>query len=152
MTGEREQELAGQLEELLRANGLDGAVEGLRRLSGGASRETWSFDLVAGEARHGLILQRVRGKLSGTGPGVQGEAALMRAAEAQGVPVPAVVADDDGSVLGGPSMVTRRLDGETIARKLLRDEEWATARSRLVRQAGAALAAIHRIDPSALPE
>jgi hypothetical protein len=44
-----------------------------------------------------------------------------------------------------------RLEGETIARKLLRDDEWAVARGRVVDQAGAALAAIHRIDPSVAP-
>jgi aminoglycoside phosphotransferase (APT) family kinase protein len=80
-----------------------------------------------------------------------GEAALMRAAAQLGVPVPTVLADDDGAVVGSPCIVTARLEGETIARKLLRDEEWATARQRLVRQAGEALAAIHRIDPGVAP-
>jgi thiamine kinase-like enzyme len=44
-----------------------------------------------------------------------------------------------------------RLEGETIARKLLRDDEWATARSRLVGQAGAALARIHQLSLDELP-
>src|SRR5205085_6186586 len=36
-----------------------GRVDGLRRFSGGASRETWSFDLVHPDgARHGLVLRR----------------------------------------------------------------------------------------------
>lgn len=151
MSGGRDEELARRIEGLLRERGLDGRVEGLRRLSGGASRETWSFDLV-GEGRRGLILQRVRpGTVSG-GPGMTGEAALMRAAADLDVPVPTVVADDAGAALGAPCIVTDRLHGETIARKLLRDDEWAAARTRLVGQAGAALAAIHRIDPAVAPE
>ena len=150
MPAGRDDELAARIEELLRAHALTGRVEGLRRLSGGASRETWSLDLVDGASR-GLILQRIRpGTVSG-GPGMTGEAALMRAAAQLGVPVPTVLADDDGGVVGSPCIVTERLEGETIARKLLRDEEWATARQRLVRQAGEALAAIHRIDPGVAP-
>jgi hypothetical protein len=42
-------------------------------------------------------------------------------------------------------MVVARLEGETIARKLLRDEEWAAARERLGAQVGTAMAAVHRI-------
>jgi aminoglycoside phosphotransferase (APT) family kinase protein len=124
---------------------VPGAVEGLRRLSGGASRETFAFDIVDGSARRPLILQRVRKGTLGGGPGMQGEAALLRAAAEVGVPVPSVVADDDGAELGGPAMVLDRLEGETIARKLLRDDEFAHARTVLVDQAGAALASIHRI-------
>src|SRR5262245_22863566 len=33
-------------------------IEGLSRESGGASRQTWSFDAVVAGARHGLILRR----------------------------------------------------------------------------------------------
>lgn len=149
--GDRTAELTAALEELLHGVGLAGSVDGLRRLSGGASRETWALDLVDGEARRPLILQRLRpGTLSG-GPGMQGEAVLLREAAARGVPVPTVVADDDGTVLGGPAMVMDRLEGETIARKLLRDDEFATARQELVGQAGAALAAIHEIPVDAGP-
>ncbi len=150
MSGNRDADLATRVEALLAANGLTGRVDGLRRLSGGASRETWALDLV-GDDTVGLILQRVRAGTVSGGPGMTGEAALIRAAEALGVPVPTVVADDDGGAIGSPCIVMARLEGETIARKLLRDDEWATARSRLVGQAGAALAAIHRIDPAVAP-
>lgn len=145
------EELAAGLERLLKGGGLDGTVDGLVRLSGGASRETFACDLVQGSDRRSLILQRVRKGTAGGGPGMQGEAALLRLSAAHGVPVPSVVADDDGTELGGPSIVMDRLDGETIARKLLRDDEWAVARSRLVDQAGRALAAIHRMPLEEVP-
>jgi len=151
MAGGRDEELAGRVEALLAAQGDAGRVVGIRRLSGGASRETWAVDVEGGAHAAGLILQTLRPGTVGGGPGMQGEAALMRAAADAGVPVPTVVADDDGTVLGAPGILTARLDGETIARKLLRDDEWATARSRLVGQAAAALAAIHRIDPAVAP-
>lgn len=145
--GDRDAELAAGLERLLAGAGLHGQVADLRRLSGGASRETFGFALEATDSgeRRRLILQRLRpGTMSG-GPGMQGEAVLLRAAAEMGVPAPTVVADDDGTELGGASIVMDHLDGETIARKLLRDDEWATARERLTDHAGAALAAIHRI-------
>lgn len=151
MRGDADTELADGIAELLAQHGLVGEVHGLRRLSGGASRETWSLDLVSGDRTHPLILQRLRAGTVSGGPGVTGEAALIRAAGDAGVPVPTVVAVDQGTAIGAPCLVVQRLEGETIPRKLLRDEVWATARSRLVGQAGAALAAVHALDPQVAP-
>lgn len=139
------------IEALLSANGLVGRVHGLQRLSGGASRETWAFELAIEGGARPLVLQRQRAGTVRGGPGMTGEAALMRAAAVLGVPVPRVVADDGGEALGAACVVMDRLHGETIARKLLRDEEWVEARQRLVDEAGTALAAIHRIDPEVVP-
>jgi aminoglycoside phosphotransferase (APT) family kinase protein len=137
----------------LLGGGVGASIQGLRRLSGGASRETWAFDVVGGAAPAELILQRLRpgASASSSGVGVETEAALLRVAARHGVPVAHVVASDDGTVLGSPGMVVERLGGETIARKLLRDDEWATARSRLGAQVGAACAAIHAIPVEAVP-
>ncbi len=77
------------------------------------------------------------------------EARCINAAAAGGVPVPGVVAvSDDPAALGSAYMVLERISGETIPRRILRDEGFSKARPRLVSQAAAALAAIHRIDPS----
>ena len=57
----QEEPLNGQLEALLRVERNDAAlrVANLRRLTGGASRQTWSFDAVHGDkTRLGLILRR----------------------------------------------------------------------------------------------
>jgi aminoglycoside phosphotransferase (APT) family kinase protein len=77
------------------------------------------------------------------------EADLIRAAAAEGVPVADVVATGDGEDdgLGGPWVVARRVDGETIPRRILRDDDFAPARTLLAAQCGAALAAVHRVDP-----
>lgn len=133
--------------------GGDVVVDGLRRLSGGASRETWSFDAVVDGTRRPLILQRLRPGATGssTATPIAVEAALLRVAADHGVPVAGVVADDDGTILGSPGMVVERLDGETIARKLLRDPEYAVARERLGAQVGAALARIHTIPTERVP-
>ena len=120
--------LAVFLERTLDREGLE--VRSLRRLSGGASRETWSFELL--DALHGgveaMVLQRVRpGAGLGASFSLEGEAGLLRAAGAAGVPVAGVIAaSDDVSVIGAPFLVLGWADGETIARRILRDDEFAT--------------------------
>jgi aminoglycoside phosphotransferase (APT) family kinase protein len=126
-----------------------GPVTGLRRLSGGASRETWAFEA----GGRPLILQRERpARVPRVGMAI--ETALLRAARERDVPVPAVVAADadaGGGPLGRAWMVVERIDGETIARRILRDDAYAAARPRLAAQCGDALARIHAIDPAAVP-
>jgi aminoglycoside phosphotransferase (APT) family kinase protein len=128
---------------------LGGEVRNLRRLSGGASRLTSSFDLRAADGAHRpLILQQDRGQ-GIVGPGrVRIEVALLAAAAEAGVPVPRVVTQGDtGLGLDTGWLVVERIDGETIPRKILRDPEWAAARSALTGDCARALAAIHSIDP-----
>jgi aminoglycoside phosphotransferase (APT) family kinase protein len=69
---------------------------------------------------------------------------LLKAAHAEGVPVPAVVLEGDDS-LGAPFFLMERIDGETIPRRLLRDDVYAGARQVMAAQLGAILARIHRI-------
>jgi aminoglycoside phosphotransferase (APT) family kinase protein len=116
-------------------------IDGLRRLSGGASRETWSF--TADERR--LVLRKDTPGSVG-GPGLAREASLLRNAATVGVPVPEVVAFGDGSdAMGAPYIVMNHIDGETIARRILRDDEYASARPLMARQCGEILANIHRM-------
>ncbi len=143
-------------EALAAALGASG-VQGLRRLSGGASRETWEFEA---DGRP-LVLQRARpGGVSSAA--LTTEVELLRAARSAGVPVPAVVLSggevdgvdggDDGNHygdserLGRSWMVVERVEGETIPRRILRDAEYESARPLLTAQCGRALAAVHSID------
>jgi aminoglycoside phosphotransferase (APT) family kinase protein len=124
-------------------------VTGVTRLSGGASRQSFRVDCDTGAGHRSFVVQRVRPQ--GITSGIAREADAVRAAADAGVPVPQViVATDDAQVLGGPAMVVEFLPGETLARLLLRDERFATARLRLPRQAAAALAAVHRMDDPGL--
>ena len=143
--------LSGErLAEALGAH-LGGTVRDLRRLSGGASRVTSAFELeVPGAASCPLILQMDRGDGTTQGGKVQMEHALLEAARAAGVPVPAVVAVGAHDDVGADWMVVERLEGESIPRKILRDEEWAGARQALTTQCARALAAIHTIDPDVI--
>jgi aminoglycoside phosphotransferase (APT) family kinase protein len=130
-------DLAAALSDLLGA-----PVTGLERLSGGASRETWAFD-AGGRA---LILQRSRPGAGAAAVTMATEVSLLQRAATGGVPVPAVVVDaTDGAALGAPGFVVERLAGETIARKLLRDDVYAGVRPTVAGECGAILAAIHRL-------
>ncbi|QKW39670.1 phosphotransferase family protein [Actinomadura sp. NAK00032] len=120
---------------------LDAEITGLRRLSGGASRETWSFD-AGGRA---LILRRdPPGSPDPTA--MAREAALLASAAAAGVPVPAL-ADHGDDLAGAPFLIMERLPGETIPRRLLRDDRFAAVRPTLARDLGAILARLHTMAP-----
>jgi aminoglycoside phosphotransferase (APT) family kinase protein len=134
-------ELADQLAGLLGA----ARIESITRLSGGASRETFRF---VADGRP-LILQRQR---SGDVRDMGVEAAVLTAAAAHDVPVPGLVASGGGDgPLGAAFIVMEAVEGETIARKILRDERFAAARPMLAGQLGRAAAAIHRIPLADLP-
>jgi aminoglycoside phosphotransferase (APT) family kinase protein len=124
----------------------------VRRLSAGASRLTWSVDVRSGGVLRRLVLQRERGQGLGRSEMLT-EAALLRAAGAAGVPVPAVVAaDDDPAALGGAYIVTERVDGETIPRRILRDPALARARAGFAAQCGEILTRVHAIPLGTLPD
>jgi len=129
-----------------------GKVEGLRRLSGGASQETWSFVLSGPQGTTPLILRRTPGgkhsAKTGTAVPLATEAAVIARAAKAGVQVPdvAYVLQDANGL--GEGYIMSRIEGETIARKILRDEAYAAARGKLAFQCGEALAKIHAADVS----
>ncbi|MEP7114216.1 MAG: phosphotransferase family protein, partial [Ilumatobacteraceae bacterium] len=120
-------------------------IDGLTRLSGGASRDTWQF-AVDGRA---MILQRQR---EGDERDMSVEIAAVRAAAAAGVPAATIVtASTDRTVLGASYMISTRVNGETTPRRILRDQRFATARGLLPTQLADALVRIHGIDPATIP-
>ena len=142
--------MSGQeLEEAL-AGVVGAPISGLTRLSGGASRETWAFDaLRPGAPPEALILRRAPPGAARSGSGSMGlEARALAAAARVGVPVPSVVASgSEGGPLVSAYIVMGRIDGETIPRKILRDDAYAEARPRLAGQCGEILARLHRLVP-----
>ncbi|PIB92239.1 phosphotransferase family protein [Caulobacter sp. FWC2] len=122
-----------------------------RRLSGGASLETWAFDLDDGTP---LILRRRPdgAAIRETALALASEAALIRAADQAGAPAPSVVhvcTPDDGL---GEAYVMRRLEGETLGRRIVRDEAFAAVRPDLARRCGEVLARIHAAPTEDLPD
>jgi aminoglycoside phosphotransferase (APT) family kinase protein len=124
-----------------------GTIADVVLLTGGASMETWAF--VADGAP--LILRRRGGAPAEDHPGkkppLDREAEVIAAAVAAGVPAPEVVrvcAPHDGL---GEAYVMRRVAGETLGKRIVRDAAFAPARAVLARQCGAALARIHATPP-----
>jgi aminoglycoside phosphotransferase (APT) family kinase protein len=140
--------LAARLSDVL---GEDVAIAGLQRLTGGASRETWSFSADGGAGARRLILRRDPPGI-GRPEGMALEAAAIAAAHRRGVPVPRLVdSGTDPAVVGAPYLVTEHVDGETIARRLLREDRYAAARAGLAAEMGAALARIHSVPVAEVP-
>jgi aminoglycoside phosphotransferase (APT) family kinase protein len=123
------------------------AVSNVRRVAGGASRETWAFEARFDErsAPRSLILRRDPGRTSvGSDRGI--EFRVLRAAHTAGVPVPEVLwMGDDPAVLAGRFFIMERIEGEALARRLLREPIYAEARRVMPAQLGAILAAIHAV-------
>lgn len=141
--------LGSVLESLLDVRPV--TITGLTRMSGGASRQTWAFDATAADRTLPLILRRAP-TAALDGQLMLAEAAAMREAARVGVPEPDVlVAAADPDLLGAPFVIMTRVDGETIARRILRDEEYAEIRPQLAAQCGRILGALHTMDPGALP-
>jgi aminoglycoside phosphotransferase (APT) family kinase protein len=127
-------------------------IEGLRRLSGGASRESWSYDAIDADGRRNeLVLRRDPGSNMG-GSGRSTEYLLLQAAAGAGVLVPKVRFLLDPTDDLGDGFVMDRIAGETIPRRILRDEEYAHARAGMAAQCGAIAAQIHAVDTETLPD
>jgi aminoglycoside phosphotransferase (APT) family kinase protein len=134
-------------------------------LSGGASRQTWGILVHGGDGRaYELVLRAGRQDDTGDGTGgdtgsrdaglhvgLELEAASQRAAAAAGMPVAALLcASDDASALGCGYLISARVPGESIPRRILRSATPGT-RLRLLGQCATALAALHAADPDAVP-
>ena len=144
--------LARQLAERLHQLwGTPVEVTGLKQLSGGASREAWDIEANSGSREAHLILLRSSAdRVLALEKDIDVEAAAMTTARMAGVPAPELHDHGDGA-LGQAYLLMERLDGETIPRRLLRDEAYAAARPGLARRFGEVLARLHQVDPAAIP-
>jgi aminoglycoside phosphotransferase (APT) family kinase protein len=146
-------------------------------LSGGASRETWGVLVHDGDGHaHELVLRTGRpGNPDDVHVGLELEAASQRVAAAAGMPVAALLcASDSPGALGCQYLISARVPGETIPRRVFRalptersertgntehsertelagQSGAGDARGRLLAQCAAALAALHAADPAVVP-
>jgi aminoglycoside phosphotransferase (APT) family kinase protein len=139
--------------------GAPGDIADLKRLTGGATKATWSFTARVGTQDLPLIVQ-ISSPRAALAPGDalaalprlvgKDDAAMMIAASAAGVPAPpvrAVLTAEDGL---GPGYIMDRVPGETIARRILRDGEFAALRQSFTEQCGTILARLHALPPAVL--
>lgn len=152
------QEVAASLAQALHREGKaqdKGEVQNLQRLTGGATKQTWSFDWASADQRQPLILQQTPALTGSPGrsPKLSAgqDAAVMIVARAGGVPAPVVklILQPDDKL--GPGYVTERVEGETLGRRITSDEAFSAARPMMARQCGEILAAIHRLPTQDLP-
>lgn len=117
-----------------------GELEQLRRLSAGASAETWQFDFVSEGMRYPCILRKDAVQTGGSMSLCIDKALefnVVMAAKAAHVPVATPYFEFESGY------VMQRLEGETLPRKILRDERFQVARANLTEQCAKALAEIH---------
>lgn len=122
------------------------------RLSGGAIQENWSLNAtVSGGPRAGELAMVLR---TDAPSGVSAshsrpeEFALLKAAFAAGVAVPEPLAlEPEGSLLGKPFYLMRRVAGTANPRVLVRERALDPARPALTEAVGRQLARIHSIRP-----
>lgn len=136
-------------------------VTDVRRMTGGASREAWTFDVswtADGEAhtercvmlRHPVssVLEsdESEDKITGSRRLTGTEFNVIRLMEAEGIPVPHMLwADPDGTWLERPFSIGRWLPGTADVVPLVGTEQGATILERYV----AVLAQLHALDPAA---
>jgi aminoglycoside phosphotransferase (APT) family kinase protein len=128
-------------------------IANLRRLSGGASQETWAFEATGPKLSQRLILRRAPGgdRQHEAAAGLETEARLMDLAGKAGIPEPPVIYvlhPEDGI---GRGFIVGFVDGETLGRKIVRDAAFAEARKSLAFRCGEVLAAIHAIPLDQVP-
>ena len=141
-----QEELASSLSKKLLEVGIEGKVSNLEPLTGGASKEIWKFEVSKDKQSTKMILRR--------GSGIEGPLAIKTADEARiqkevikvGAPVPIILAVSKNEEELGDSYIMHFVEGETIARKILRDKEYKKALPLLAYQCGEAIAKVHNVD------
>ena len=141
-----QEELASSLSKKLLEVGIEGKVSNLEPLTGGASKEIWKFEVSNAKQSTKMILRR--------GSGIEGPLAIKTADEARiqkevikvGAPVPIILAVSKNEEELGDSYIMHFVEGETIARKILRDKEYKKALPLLAYQCGEAIAKVHNVD------
>ena len=141
-----QEELASALSKKLLEVDIEGKVSNLEPLTGGASKEIWKFEVSNAKKSTKMILRR--------GSGIEGPLAIKTADEARiqkevikvGAPVPIILAVSKNEEELGDSYIMHFVEGESIARKILRDKEYKKALPILAYQCGEAIAKIHNVD------
>ncbi len=132
--------------------GTDGTLDDIRRLSGGASMESWAFTYGGEE----FVLRRLPTGLSADNDGLRGvplgaQADIIELARAAGVTAPQVrgrLSPEDGL---GEGFVMIKAEGETLPQKILGNPDFAAAEAKLTEQCARELAAIHKTPLDSLP-
>jgi aminoglycoside phosphotransferase (APT) family kinase protein len=132
------------------------AIRHLRRLSGGANMETWSFDWEGAGRSVPLILRRLPAGAKALAGQVGNldlatEAAILQLAARHGVRVPEVVQVLRAEHQLGSGYIMTRERGEALPNRILSDPIYARTREGLAFECGRELAKIHGLPLAGLP-
>ena len=129
---------------------LNSEFEDFYPLSGGASAEIYNIVLKNGKK---LVLRRTPEKSeSRLAIPKKIEAKVQKIVKKNEIPVPEIIEEFDESSGVGSGYIMEFVLGETIPRKILRDERFAQIRPNLALRIGEVLAKIHQTDLSEIKE
>jgi aminoglycoside phosphotransferase (APT) family kinase protein len=131
-----------------RDRGVRPSITDLRRLSSGASAQTFRFDVEVGGKTQSCIAQFHPGGASFCGSlGKVDQARAQQGARQRGVLTPEVLLVLEAGADAPEGFVTRFTDGETLGKRIVGDAALAAARQALPQQCAEQLARIHALDP-----
>ena len=143
-------EIRERLSHFLRRKiGDEVTIEALRPLAGGASRETWRFEIeIEGDPLPLVMRLDTATTMNEEALSRKVEFCLLQLAYSTGItcPRPYWLCDDD-EVLGAPFFLMAYVAGESIGPRVVRSPELASARQMLPGQMARELARIHALDP-----
>lgn len=126
-------------------------IQQLQRLTGGAAAQTWAFVAQIDNDAQPLILRMGQDQQQfGAALSKRQEADLIRAARQCGVLAPEVLLSLPSANAFGEGFIMRRVNGEALPKRILRDARFAGVRGKLAAQCADSLAAIHAIPLEAL--
>ena len=135
--------------KLLEAN-IEGEILNLVPLTGGASKEIWRFKVLTNSDTKEYILRKGSGIEGPLAIKTSDEALLQQEVKKINAPVPEIIAVSSLEEELGDSYIMKFVNGESIPRKVLRDDEFKEALPLLAFQCGEAIAKIHEVDISKL--
>lgn len=142
---------AGLARHLTETLGEPVTVERVQPLSAGARRRNIAVDATAGGRPLALVATLVPAGIQLLP--VAAEAATRELARESGVAVPELLGVcSDTSYAGEPFLLSARVEGETVPRRVLRLVEAEGIGERVAGQLGHAMARLHAVDPAAAPE
>ncbi|MBF2754932.1 MAG: phosphotransferase family protein [Gammaproteobacteria bacterium AqS3] len=133
--------IAGLIRRVL---GTDAQLQSARILTGGASAETWRVVLLG---HPDLILRRrVHAEARPGAMAMHNEIDIQRRARDGGVAAPEIIAALDPADELGEGYLMTCIEGETLGKRIARDDAFAEARRVLAHQCGEQLAMLHAVE------
>jgi aminoglycoside phosphotransferase (APT) family kinase protein len=130
--------------------GVAHSVSNVIRVPAGARRQNVLLDAAVADRSMRLVATIVPAAVQQVPVGV--EAAVRELARGHGVPVPRVWAVcHDSTYVGAPFMISERVDGETVPRRVLRLVQSRQISEVVAAQLGDAMGRLHGIDPATGP-